>query len=221
MNREDIYKILQTISLELSRDDEAYKALPETPDWGASLEASGIDLLTAQDYFRQLETRIPTKAFHVPPGLIEKLHMFGNLGELCEHLIAAGFRKPDEFEVVYVDDEPENLFVFRRVFDKEFPIKCFESPRVALEYIKTNPQVKLVITDEVMAEMNGNLLRDKVAELKPDMKFILITGNPEGDNNLMYRSLSKNRFFDFMQKPVDFRAHKEKLANLFKELSTD
>jgi CheY-like chemotaxis protein len=221
MNRTEFYKVLQTISIELSRDDDAIRPLPANPDWKASLEDLGIDIISAQDLFGRLNERILSKKFHVPPSLPERLHLIPDLGALCDELISSGFGKPKEFEVVYVDDESENLFVFRRVFEKDFPVKCFESPVQALDYIRTNPKVRLVITDEVMPEMNGNTLRDKVAELKPDMKFILITGNPESDNNLMYKTLAKNRFFDFMQKPVDFRAQKDKLTALFKELSTE
>ena len=220
MNRAELYKILQTISLELSREDDYIRPLPEEPDWDAALDESGIDILSAQDIFARLDQRIPSKRFKVPPSMLGKLHLYPNLGSLCDSLIDSGFEKSDPFEVVYVDDEPENLFVFRRIFEKDFPLKCFDSSVQAFEYIKSSPQVKLVITDEVMPEMNGNLLRDRIAEIKPDLQFILVTGNPENDDGLMYRSLSRNRFFDFMQKPVDFRANREKLLKQFRELAS-
>jgi hypothetical protein len=53
-----------------------------------------------------------------------------------------------------------------------------------------------------------------VHETKPLMKFILITGNPNGDGDLMYRALRRNRFFEFFNKPVDFSARGEEYLAL-------
>jgi CheY-like chemotaxis protein len=221
MKREEIYKIIQTISVELSREDESLKPMAEDVDWNTTLEELGLDIISAQAYFNSLDVRIPSKNFRVPPNLIEKLHLFKNLGELCDYLVLNGFEKTNSFEIVYVDDEPENLFVFRRSFGKDFNLKCFESPTEALEYIKKTPDVKLVITDEVMPEMHGNQLRDLVAACKPHIKFLLITGNPEGDSDLMYTSLAQNRFYDFLQKPVDYVKNNDRLKNLFKSLASE
>src|SRR5947209_3746560 len=107
MNRTDLYKIMQTISLELSREDDSIRSLPEEPDWNTSLDESGIDILTAQDIFAKLDQRIPSKKFKVPPSILERLHLYPNLASLCDSLIESGFEKNTEpFEVVYVDDEP-------------------------------------------------------------------------------------------------------------------
>src|SRR6185295_7361172 len=107
MNRDQIYKILRAISLELSPTDDSFQLLPEAPDWSASLEHLQIDLITGQEYFRQLETRIPTKKFHVSPALLDRLHLFKNLGELCDYLAENSFEASSDGEVVYVDDESE------------------------------------------------------------------------------------------------------------------
>lgn len=204
MNRKDLYEILRAISIELSATDEAFKPLPADPDWSHSLEDLGIDLISGQDYFRLLEKRIPTKKFRIKPNLLEKLQMFPSLGDLCDHLVREGFERPADFEVVYVDDEQENIFVFKRRFGKRLNLKTFENPREALEYIVKTPAVAVVITDEVMPGLSGNQLCDEVHKAKPDMKFILITGNPNNDGDLMYKSLRKNRFYEFINKPVDF-----------------
>lgn len=218
MNREEIYKVLQTISLELAKDDEDAKPLPEKPDWSAPLEDLDIDMISGQEYFRGLDDRIPTKNFHVPPNLIEKLHLFGNLGELVDFIIEKGFAKRPDLEVVYVDDEPENLFIFKRRFAKSINLKTFENPIEALEYIITSPNVGLVITDEVMPGLSGNQLCDRVKTSKPNMKFILITGNPNQDDDLMYRSLRKSRFYEFINKPMDLEKKGEEYLAMIKNL---
>lgn len=219
MNREEIYRLLQSISVELSASDPSHHALPAVPDWSASLEDLQIDLITGQDYFRELQRRIPTKKFRLLPNLEEKLQMFGNLGELCDHIVEEGFEKPREVEVVYVDDEPENIFVFKRKFGKRLNLKTFEDPRAALDYIVRSPSVSLVITDEVMPGLSGNQLCDEVHKAKPNMKFILITGNPNNDGDLMYKSLRKNRFYEFINKPVDFEGRGEEYFNMIQGLA--
>ena len=78
--------------------------------------------------------------------------------------------------------------------------------------------MKLVITDEVMPGMSGNELCDAVHETKPLMKFILITGNPNSDGDLMYRALRRNRFFEFFNKPVDFESKGEEYLTLINRI---
>jgi CheY-like chemotaxis protein len=204
MNRDELYSVLRGISVELATADDAFKILPDVPNWSASLEELGIDLISGQEYFRLLEKRIPTKKFRIKPNLVERLQMFSDLGDLCNHLINEGFERPGNFEVVYVDDEAENLFIFKRKFGKRLNLKTFEDPREALEYILKRPSVSVVVTDEVMPGLSGSQLCDEVHKSKPNMKFVLITGNPNNDGDLMYNSLRKNRFYEFINKPVDF-----------------
>jgi CheY-like chemotaxis protein len=218
MNRTELYGILRAISLEKSNTDDAFRELPEAPPWQATLEELRIDMFTAQEYFQSLGNRIPSKRFTVPAGLIDKLQMFPNLGSLCDYIVANGFEKNRNVEVVYVDDEPENLFVFKRRFGKRLNLKTFENPKDALGYIIGSPQVGLVITDEVMPELSGNQLCDEVHKAKPNMKFILITGNPNNDADLMYRSLRQNRFYEFINKPMDLDGKGEEYLNMINGL---
>lgn len=218
MNRDEIYKVLQTISVELSTSDDTIQQLPQNPSWASSLEELQIDILSAQEYLQILESRIPSKLFRVPPGLIEKLHTFENLGVFCDYLIGKGFQKRKDLEVVYVDDEPENLFIFKRKYGKRLNLKTFENPIEALEYILKNPKVGLVITDEVMPKLSGNELCDAVKKSKPNLKFILITGNPNHDSDLMYLTLRKNRFYEFINKPVDFENKAEEYFSMIQGL---
>src|SRR5690606_37783 len=111
--------------------------------------------------------------------------------------------------VVYVDDEEENLFVFRRKFGKRINLRTYSDPREALAFVLENPDVVLVLTDEVMPGMTGNQLCDEIHKSKPFLKLILITGNPGGDENLLHRSLRFGRFYDFINKPLDFEKRGE------------
>jgi CheY-like chemotaxis protein len=218
MNKVELYKILQSISIELAESDNSISKLPPDPDWDVTLESLGIDAISAQDYFQKLELRIPTKKFQVRPNIIESLHLYPNLGSLCNFFLEECFERQRNPEIVYVDDEQENLFIFKRKYGKRLNIKTFEDPLSALDYISKSPNVSLVITDEVMPGMNGNQLCDEVKKSKPNLKFILITGNPNGDGDLMYLALRKNRFYEFINKPVDFENKGEEYFTMIQGL---
>ncbi len=121
-------------------------------------------------------------------------------------------------EVVYVDDEEENLFIFRRKFGKDLNLKTFANPIEALEHIRKSSNIGLVITDEVMPKLSGNQLCDEVRKTKPNMKFILITGNPNQDEDLLYKSLRQNRFYELINKPMDLESKGKEYLSMIKAL---
>jgi DNA-binding NtrC family response regulator len=145
---------------------------------------------------------------------LNSLNLGQFLGILSEALLPAG-RTP---VVVYVDDEEENIFVFKRKYGKRLNLQTFTDPLQALAFIHSDPNVTLVITDEVMPKLSGNGLCDEVHKVKPAVKFILITGNPNSDEDLMYNSLRRNRFYEFINKPVDFEGKGEEYFNMIQSL---
>ena len=109
-----------------------------------------------------------------------------------------------DLTIVFVDDEQENLFLFKRQFKTNFNIELFDDPNKAFKYIIKNDPIALVVTDQVMPSMTGLELCEKVQEIKSTTFFIMITGNPENDDDLMYKALQQNKFYDFINKPLDF-----------------
>ena len=53
-----------------------------------------------------------------------------------------------------------------------------DSPRQALEIVRNNPPVDVVVSDVSMPEMRGPQLVREIAELSPQSAGILMTGNP-------------------------------------------
>lgn len=207
MGSKEIYDILKDIVQGLARVDDSFKSLPETYAPEMTFEAAGLDLATLPEVFAEFEARFNGKDLALEGLLAPEALNTSTLGNLVERVRTglAPIQTRDPI-VVYVDDEEENLFVFKRKFGKRLNLKAFTEPLKALEFIKSEDKVRLVITDEVMPRMNGNELCDAVHMTKPTMKFILITGNPNNEGDLMYKALRKNRFFEFISKPVDFEA---------------
>jgi len=50
-------------------------------------------------------------------------------------------------KVLYVDDEPINLMLFKANFKKKFDIITAESGNEGLQLLKSNPDTKVVISD--------------------------------------------------------------------------
>jgi len=207
-----ILNVLREAFVGLSRTNTGIKAPKENFSEATELAELGITESNIGDLGEELRARLGGVALNVE--LLWRMHhqskvptsaesSYTNIGAMLRHIksnLTHGIVEP---MVVYVDDEEENIFIFRRKFSKQLKIKAFCDPFEALEFIKNEPSVTLVLTDEFMPGMRGNDLCDAVHNIKPLIKFILITGNPSGDDNLMHRTLRHGRFQDFFNKPLD------------------
>lgn len=214
MNSQQAYNIIREIIVTLIARGEQAKELPESLRSDATLYEQGLDLTAFSELVEELSQRFNGRDFHLGGYLIPEEYYYLTTGKLVESMVAAFKTAKKDPVVVYVDDEEENLFIFNRKFGKKLNLKTFGDPKEALTFIQGQENVKLVITDEVMPGMTGNELCDAVHKTKPMMKFILITGNPNSDGDLMYRALRKNRFYEFINKPVDFDGKGEEYLNL-------
>jgi len=202
MDNKSVYRILRDTVTALSKTDPGFRPLPEDYDPSAALTDLGLDMLTLPEIHDELKNRLDGKDPRIQDLTSQEINTF-SLGDLISRVqesIRPSFRQS---LIVYVDDEEDNLFVFNRKFGKTLRLKLFTDPLEALEFIRNDSEVALVITDEVMPNLNGNALCTEVHKAKPFLKFILITGNPNSDQELMYNSLRHGRFYEFINKPLD------------------
>jgi two-component SAPR family response regulator len=100
-----------------------------------------------------------------------------------------------------VDDEADIVYLFRDVLStiKGVRVFAFTEPVLALEHFQTNHRnYKCVITDFRMPSMNGVQFLDKVKEVNPEVKRIMISAF-EIDDDLFKDSNSIDKF---LPKPV-------------------
>jgi CheY-like chemotaxis protein len=216
MNSTQAYDILREIIRAMAARGERVKELPPEPLPDLPLEASGIDLITFSEIAEDLKQRFQGKDFNLEQFLVPEEFHYLTMGKLLAQITSPPRTNVRNPQVVYVDDEEENLFIFKRKFGNKLNLKTFTDPIAALAYIKTEESVALVITDEVMPLMGGNALCDEVHKAKPMMKFVLITGNPNSDDDLLYRSLRQSRFFEFLNKPLDLEGKGEEYLAMFR-----
>jgi len=218
MNNVQAYEILKEIVGAMVLRGERVKALPPEPDPDQLLEATGIDLIAFSDITEDLQQRFQGKDFHLDQYLVPEEFHYLTMGKVLSQLTSTTQNSIRNPQLVYVDDEEENLFVFKRKFGNKLNLKTFADPVSALAYIKAEESVSLVITDEVMPVMGGNALCDEVHKAKPMLKFILLTGNPNNDDDLLYRTLRHSRFYEFISKPVDLDGKGGEYLKMFQEI---
>lgn len=217
MGIQTLYDIIRDIVDHLAATDPGFTRLPAQLDPEAALSDLGLDMVTLPEVLAELKQRLDGRDVALPelgPSDFNSLTL-RQLLKLVQERISA---PANDTIVVYVDDEEENLFVFRRKFGKDLNLKAFSDSMEALEFIRSEPRVGLVITDEVMPNLGGNALCSEVRKVKPFLKFILITGNPNNDQDLMYNSLKHNRFFEFLNKPLDLEGNAPRYLALIRSL---
>ena len=135
-----------------------------------------------------------------------------------ESLLSAGTEVPvvdaaqmdDEGEdqalrILFVDDEPEFELLMRSLFRKKVKknkwiLDFALSGKEALEHLKENPDIALVLTDLNMPEMDGLTLLDRIHELNRPLKTVVVTAYSDVGN---IRAAMNRGAFDFVVKPVN------------------
>ena len=117
-------------------------------------------------------------------------------------------------KVLVVDDEPEVEPMFRQRMRREVRAGLYEflfarSGRHALEVLDENPDVRLVITDLNMPEMNGWQLLDALGELWPDVPSMVVSAYGDDENK---KRAEESGAWGFVAKPVDFTELRGKVA---------
>ena len=218
MENQRIHAILHDVFTRLAKDNPSFSPLPQSIDENTTLEALHVTEANIGEVARELRGSLGGIALNVEllyrmqkavQGTANDMGNYKTLGDMAKHIQGALHHGISNPVVVYVDDEEENLFVFRRRFGKRLNLRTFSDPVEALTFIEEHTEVVLVLTDEVMPGMTGNQLCDRAHVKRPSLKFILITGNPGGDENLLHRTLRHGRFYDFINKPLDFEGKGE------------
>ena len=83
-----------------------------------------------------------------------------------------------KYNILYVDDEADNLLAFRSVFRRYFTIYTATSGNDAIKILKDKP-VHLLLSDQRMPNMTGVELCSNVMQTHPDLVRMIVTGYSE------------------------------------------
>lgn len=109
-------------------------------------------------------------------------------------------------KILVVDDEPdfESLIIrnFRKkIRQKELEFFFANNGAQALEILKDQPSIEIVLTDINMPIMDGLTLLDRLMYLYPDIKAVIVSAY---DDMEKIRTAMNRGAFDFLTKPIDF-----------------
>jgi len=100
--------------------------------------------------------------------------------------------------ILYVDDEVDNLDVFKAVFRHDYNVITASTPGMGMYLLRQNP-VSLVISDYKMPEKNGiDFFKEIITEF-PQVNRILLTAYSESD--IVITSVNEVRVFALVTKP--------------------
>lgn len=101
-------------------------------------------------------------------------------------------------DVLYVDDEPDNLIVFEASFESAFNITTVSSAARALERLAQRPY-PVVVSDQRMPGMTGTELFEVMRRQHPHTKRVMLTGY--ADTKAMLEAINQGQVYHFLKKP--------------------
>ncbi|MBW2708948.1 MAG: response regulator [Deltaproteobacteria bacterium] len=105
--------------------------------------------------------------------------------------------------IAFVDDEALVLRTLSRIFESEpYEIFTFDTPSKAIMAMEQHPFC-VVVSDQMMPEMDGTIFLGKVRERWPDTVRILMTGYVDPDT--VIKAINQGSVFRFVSKPWKIR----------------
>lgn len=107
-----------------------------------------------------------------------------------------------EKKVLVVDDEVEiTEEISEALADEGYEVSCAHSYDQAMDALRADPELKIVITDLMMPGKSGyDLMNSAPLELGRLLTFIVLSGTPRKSNN---EDLPMAYLFRFLRKPVN------------------
>lgn len=98
--------------------------------------------------------------------------------------------------ILLVDDEEVITTLGTLILEKlGYHVTVENSSIDALSLVESDPDIfDLVITDQIMPEMTGNILADKITKLKPDMPIVMCSGYTNTVNTNSFKSFGIRAF---------------------------
>jgi YesN/AraC family two-component response regulator len=116
-------------------------------------------------------------------------------------------------KVLCVDDEMINLLILKKILGKRnFQVITAENGLQALDYLKKDSEIHLIITDMHMPYMTGLEFIKQARELYEDKHFFMLSGYAITEET--QQALDTGLILDYFEKPPDFNKIVEALKQV-------
>lgn len=106
----------------------------------------------------------------------------------------------EKYRILYVDDEIDNLIIFKAAFRRYYEVFTATSAREGMELLKTQ-DVQVLITDQRMPEITGVEFLESVIPDYPETIRMILTGF--SDVEAIIQAINKGRVYQYITKPWD------------------
>ncbi|MCO6500590.1 MAG: response regulator [Vicingus serpentipes] len=106
----------------------------------------------------------------------------------------------EKVNILYVDDEVENLNAFKAAFRRIYNVYVAESANEGRKILDEHP-VEIILTDQRMPEMTGVEFLASIITDYPDPIRMLMTGY--SDINAVIDAVNKGQIYKYISKPWD------------------
>jgi response regulator RpfG family c-di-GMP phosphodiesterase len=103
-----------------------------------------------------------------------------------------------KINILYVDDEENNLVSFKATFRIKYNIKTAIGAEEARKILEENP-IEIIITDQRMPNTTGVEFLESILDKYPEAMRILLTGY--ADLNAVIDAVNKGKIFHYLTKP--------------------
>ncbi|MGD9327367.1 MAG: histidine kinase [Cyclobacteriaceae bacterium] len=107
----------------------------------------------------------------------------------------------NNYDILYVDDEQNNLDAFKASFRREFKIVLAISAEEGLKILSDYPKIPIIISDQRMPGTTGSEFFEEVSQHFPDSIRILITGYADLESTI--EAINKGKIFYYISKPIN------------------
>ncbi|PCI96951.1 MAG: two-component system response regulator [Flavobacteriales bacterium] len=104
----------------------------------------------------------------------------------------------NKINILYVDDEVENLYAFKAAFRRIYNVFVAISGSEGREILDEN-DIQVILTDQRMPEVTGVEFLESIIEFYPDPIRILVTGY--SDINTVINAVNKGQIYKYISKP--------------------
>jgi response regulator RpfG family c-di-GMP phosphodiesterase len=102
------------------------------------------------------------------------------------------------YPILYVDDEPQNLFTFRYALEDQFTVLTARDGREAVRLLERE-QIAVLMCDQRMPEMTGVEVCRRAREIRPDVVRIIVTAY--SDMQVAIDAINQGQVLRYLTKP--------------------
>jgi len=117
-------------------------------------------------------------------------------------------------KILVIDDEESVCASIEMVLGEDYDIFVYNNAKEAISVIEKNKDINLVLLDIKMPEMDGLTATEKIHNIRPDLKIMIITA---GRLEELYEKATLLGVDDFINKPFEVEDLRDRVIKLLEQ----